>query len=131
MLREHDDRVRNYGKLFNHLRTGLGSGFRGSRGVRVIHEAMLAKLKWSTHWAGWMHADMENASKRDIEAKAQRRARNNERKNKSTDTDDDGDSPDAWLDQMNHTHVYADAVNSAATSHDLLKQMRENAVNEH
>ena len=75
LLRNKDDRVRNYGKLFNYLHGGLGRGFRGSRGVGIIHQAMQEKLKWSSYWEKWMQADMEHAKQHDEEMRSMRRMR--------------------------------------------------------
>jgi hypothetical protein len=75
LLRNKDERVRNYGKLFNYLHKGLGLGFRGSRGVGIIHEAMREKLKWSSYWEKWMQADMQHAKQHDEEMRNARRLR--------------------------------------------------------
>ena len=80
LIRERNDIVRNYGRLFNHLKSGLGSGFRGSRGVGVIHDAMREKLKWAPHWEKFMEVDMAHAKEHDARVRTERRANDRSRK---------------------------------------------------
>lgn len=80
LIRERAEIVRNYGRLFNHLKSGLGSGFRGSRGVGVIHEAMREKLKWAPHWEKFMSLDMQHAQEHDARVRAERRVNDRARK---------------------------------------------------
>lgn len=64
---------RNYGKLFNYLRTGLPSFFKGARGVRIIHAAMRDKINYSTHWEEYMAKDLAKAEQHDKEYHEKRR----------------------------------------------------------
>ena len=84
LLRSKDDRVRNYGKLFNHLHRGLGRNFGGSRGAGIIHAAMLEKLKWASYWEKWMQNDILHAKQRDEEIRAARRHRYEQRRQEQT-----------------------------------------------
>jgi hypothetical protein len=79
LLRARDYCVRNYSRLYRHLHRLLPMGFRGSRGVGVIHAAMTDKLKYASHWQEWMEADYKHSLLRDEELRLARRARNQER----------------------------------------------------
>lgn len=77
LLKSQDWIVRNYGKLFNYLRNGLPQYFRGARGVKIIHAAMMSKLDaaGSEHWKTWMDADLVKAEARDAQHRELRRKR--------------------------------------------------------
>lgn len=77
LLKAHDGIVRNYGKLFQYLRNGLPPYFRGARGTKIIHAAMIRKLESAgyDHWKTWMASDLAKAEARDAQHRELRRKR--------------------------------------------------------
>jgi hypothetical protein len=75
-LRKREDPIlKNYGKLINFLRRGMRRGYRGHRGVCIIHEAMLKLILWAPHWTEYMAETEAEAQRRDNEYVASLRAR--------------------------------------------------------
>ena len=73
-------RVKYYTGLFKHLRELLNHPYRGSRGVRCIHEAMRLQLAWSIHWDDWMEKDYKLFVTHEKERAAQIKAAHEEAK---------------------------------------------------
>lgn len=69
--------IRHYNELLKYLRSGMVRPYRGSRGIKCIHEAMRRQLTWSSRWDTWMTKDLARyegyESKRRDEARADQR----------------------------------------------------------
>lgn len=50
LFREGNAITKNYGKLLLLLRNEAPPRFKGSRGARIIHSAMLFQIKWAHNW---------------------------------------------------------------------------------
>lgn len=72
--------IKHYSELLSYLRGRMEGQYRGIRGVRCIHNAMLAQLAWSEHWHEWMAKDIEFFEQREREFIARMRSKRAARK---------------------------------------------------
>lgn len=75
MKLKQDPILKNYGKLINNLRSSMRRGYRGHRGVCIIHDAMLRVILWAPTWSEYMAETEAEAKRRDDEYVAMLRSK--------------------------------------------------------